>query len=93
MAEQIKDFPIAHVYWTMRLARKAASDFIRERADEIKAHMTLGGKYRAILNNGEEHYFMSKKAFEKYWMLGRTYYINGVLCHSGYPTGTEGRNV
>lgn len=42
-----------------------------------------------ITDDGNEHIFMGGKRYRE-WCKGRTYMLNGVLMHSGYPFKKEG---
>ena len=90
MAEQIKDFPIAHVFPYTRRAFFNANEFGKEHADDVKKKAYNGTTFTIELNNGETHVFMSNTTYTKYLAIGRTYYLNGTLCHSGYPARMEG---
>ena len=73
----------AHVYKNMRIAENEFRDFLDLHEDKI-AKTKRGCPHIAILNNGEEHHFMSGIVYDQ-WCRGRTYMIGDVLYRSGFP--------
>lgn len=73
-----------HPFYNMRLACRAFDDFCYTHDDELARTKETHGDFIAILQNGEEHHFMSEIIYPS-WCKGRTYMYDQRLYRSGYP--------
>ena len=77
----------AHLAPNMREAEFLAKCFIDKNSDNVeKVRKAL---LMVKLVGGDEHYFMNIDAYKK-WSIGRTYILDGILYHSGFPQAKGG---
>lgn len=79
MAMNITD--VAHVYGIGTQAHYWLLRFVEENDQVIKVDKLNGSVHT---KDGLKHWFMGAAKYD-FWCIGRTYAMNGVLYHSGYP--------
>ena len=78
----------AHLAPTMREADFWAECFVgewRNNVDKVRKSSFIKVK----LMDGDEHHFMNVDVYRK-WSRGRTYKLDGILYHSGFPQAKGG---
>lgn len=86
----VNEVDIVFISSTNESARREADVFVKT-LKSVGEPCTVS--YRTpfkVTVNRRHIYFMGRVTFDK-WCRGRTYIVDGVLCHSGYPVQIEAR--
>lgn len=78
----------AHLAPNMREADFWAKCFIDKNGGNVEKVRKLSF-VKVKLISGDEHYFMNDDVYRK-WSRGRTYKLDGILYHSGFPQAKGG---
>ena len=78
----------AHLAPNMREADFWAKCFIDKNSGNVEK-VRKSALMMVKLVGGDEHYFMNIDAYKR-WNIGRTYILDGVLYHSGFPQAKGG---
>lgn len=77
-----------HLAPNMREADFCAKCFIDKNSGNVEKVRKLSF-VKVKLMNGDEHHFMNCDVYRK-WSMGRTYNLDGILYHSGFPQAKGG---
>ena len=81
----------AHLAPNMREADFWAENFVNEQKNSIN-NIRKTSIIKVKLKDGDEHHFMNLDTYLK-WSIGRTYKLDGILYHSGFPQMERSEDV